>query len=148
MCVISQAGWAYLPIDPAYPRERITYMLTDSRAPVLLTSGEQAGSTLPMARCTVVSADSPSACGCCFATSRAADNSHCISGADLGSSVEIEVPVSSLAYCIYTSGSTGTPKGVLVEHRALTVFAQWQRDHYGYVLCCTALLWVLGRYVA
>lgn len=113
------------------------YMLTDSRAPVLLTSGEQAGVTPPMARCTVVFADSPSACGCCYATSGATDNSHCLSGTDLGSSSEIEVPVSSLAYCIYTSGSTGTPKGVLIEHRALTVFAQWQRDHYGCVLGCS-----------
>jgi non-ribosomal peptide synthetase component F len=45
----------------------------------------------------------------------------------------VAVSPQQLAYCIYTSGSTGTPKGVLIEHRALTVFAQWQRDHYGYV---------------
>jgi non-ribosomal peptide synthetase component F len=36
-----QAGLAYVPIDPSYPRDRVTYMLTDSRAPVLLTSQVQ-----------------------------------------------------------------------------------------------------------
>ena len=44
--------------------------------------------------------------------------------------LDANVDMGRLAYCIYTSGSTGTPKGVLIEHRGLSVFAQWQRDHY------------------
>ncbi|MFC8667605.1 amino acid adenylation domain-containing protein, partial [Streptomyces sp. NPDC057199] len=98
---VLKAGGAYLPLDPAYPADRLTYMLDDSAAPVLLTERAVVG-TLPRhaARAVVV------------------DDSHT---AETVAGLPATAPVvalspSSAAYVIYTSGSTGRPKGVVVTH--------------------------------
>lgn len=94
---VLKAGAAYLPLDPAYPPERIAMMLADSGAPFVLTKRDRA---LPRTVTridldTISPHDAP------------ADNSELVNRPD------------HLAYMIYTSGSTGRPKGVLVEHRGL-----------------------------
>ncbi|ADO71979.1 MupA/Atu3671 family FMN-dependent luciferase-like monooxygenase [Stigmatella aurantiaca] len=103
MLGILKAGAAYLPLDPDYPRERLTFMLADSGASVLLTQRHLEG-TLPGAARTVV-LDTPGP----FA-----------SGSDTAppSSSQPE----DLAYVIYTSGSTGRPKGVMVPHATVARF--------------------------
>ncbi|WP_145415611.1 AMP-binding protein, partial [Paenibacillus xylanexedens] len=90
---ILKAGGAYMPIDPAYPPDRMIYMLEDSEARVLLVYGENvevpsayAGTVLNLADASLYRGKSA--------------NLLAISGA------------SDLAYVIYTSGSTGQPKGV------------------------------------
>jgi acyl carrier protein len=101
---VMKIGAAYVPIDPSYPSDRISYMLRDSGARVVLFEGEPVGE--------IVSID----------VRRAADSG-------LAARAPRQALASrSAAYVIYTSGSTGTPKGVVVEHRSavnyLTAFGR------------------------
>ncbi|MHA6486324.1 amino acid adenylation domain-containing protein [Bacillus cabrialesii] len=99
---VLKAGGAYLPLDPAYPEERLSYMLKDSGAALLLT---QPGCSAPTFSGETLEVDMAS-----LANEKA--ESHVFAPADSG----------SLAYVIYTSGSTGQPKGVAVEHRNAVSF--------------------------
>ncbi|MGG3439388.1 plipastatin non-ribosomal peptide synthetase PpsC [Bacillus subtilis] len=99
---VLKAGGAYLPLDPAYPKERLSYMLKDSGASLLLT---QPGCSAPSFSGETLEVDMTSL------ASEKAEN-HEFTPADGG----------SLAYVIYTSGSTGQPKGVAVEHRQAVSF--------------------------
>ncbi|MGY0701602.1 plipastatin non-ribosomal peptide synthetase PpsC [Bacillus subtilis] len=99
---VLKAGGAYLPLDPAYPEERLSYMLKDSGASLLLT---QPGCSVPNFSGETLEVDMTSL------ASEKAEN-HLFTPADGG----------SLAYVIYTSGSTGQPKGVAVEHRQAVSF--------------------------
>ncbi|MBV9774031.1 MAG: amino acid adenylation domain-containing protein, partial [Gemmatimonadetes bacterium] len=98
-----RAGAAYLPLDPAYPDERLAWMLRDAGARVLLTEAALAGRFAGSGIGTVALDADP--------------------GAEEDAAAEHPVPAEALAYVIYTSGSTGRPKGVMVEHRAAVAFA-------------------------
>nr|AHB82071.1 non ribosomal peptide synthetase [Jahnella sp. MSr9139] len=112
LLAILKAGGAYLPLDPRYPRERVAFMLADSRAPVVLTE-RQLADHLP-SRCDVVLIDEDRGPG------RAA----------AGRARPPATP-DNLAYVIYTSGSTGRPKGVGVSHRAICSLAWDHIAQYG-----------------
>ncbi|MEW5925955.1 MAG: amino acid adenylation domain-containing protein [Gemmatimonadota bacterium] len=119
---ILRAGGAYLPLDPAYPAERLAFMLDDAGAPVVLAQPELLASLPPVGARVVPLDETPLP----PAPSPARGEGEHDSVED-GSAVAVAgcslfpVPCSlSLAYVIYTSGSTGRPKGVLVEHRALS----------------------------
>ncbi|QRN95172.1 non-ribosomal peptide synthase/polyketide synthase [Archangium violaceum] len=108
---ILKAGGAYLPLDPAYPSERLAFMLEDSGARVVVTQRSASGH-LPEHRASVVLLE-----GAGSLADECDDN---------------PVPLASpgnLAYVIYTSGSTGRPKGVLIEHanvaRLFTATEPW-----------------------
>ncbi len=101
---VAKAGGAYLPLDPTYPLERRTFMLTDSRASVLVTDGSGA-IDLAQEGLTVVRLDDP------LTTAAVAAQPSCRPS-------PLADP-DDLAYVIYTSGSTGLPKGVCVPHRAV-----------------------------
>ena len=105
---VLKAGGAYLPIDPAYPRTRVEYLLEDSGADLLIGDTEFLGD-LP-ASVTGVDADAhlPEEDDDLPATGSASD----------------------LAYVIYTSGSTGLPKGVAVEHRSVINRLTWMQRAY------------------
>jgi amino acid adenylation domain-containing protein len=103
LLAVLKAGGAYVPLDPDYPLERLSFMLEDSRASVLLTQGSLAGRLPPLAQLTFVSVD---------------EERERIAAED-DRNVEGEAGGESLAYVIYTSGSTGIPKGVAVPHRAV-----------------------------
>jgi len=99
---ILKAGGAYLPIDPDYPKDRIEYMLKDSRAGILFTQKHLRDKTAFKGEVIVL------------------DDEQVYAG-DRGN-LEIVNTSCDTAYVIYTSGSTGRPKGVMVEHKALSNF--------------------------
>ncbi|HYY94296.1 MAG TPA: amino acid adenylation domain-containing protein, partial [Pyrinomonadaceae bacterium] len=103
LLAILKAGAAYVPIDPAYPSERVRFMLEDSRVEMLLTQ-EHLAARLPAAAAFVLRVD---AAGKELA---AEDSTNPVS----------EAAPDNLAYVIYTSGSTGRPKGVCVTHSNVT----------------------------
>ncbi|HEV7508685.1 MAG TPA: amino acid adenylation domain-containing protein [Thermoanaerobaculia bacterium] len=106
LLAVLKAGGAYLPLDPAYPPERLTWMLEDSGAALLLTRRELA-LRWPEVR-TV------------FLEDKERDERD-LRGLDPGNA----------AYLLYTSGSTGRPKGVVVEHRSLAAYALDAAAAYG-----------------
>ena len=104
---VLKAGAAYLPLDPAYPKARLQFMLEDAQAPILLTQ-ESLVDSLPISNLQSpisvikLDADWPTI------------------AQEPTENPEFPVRPEHLAYIIYTSGSTGRPKGVLLEHRGLT----------------------------
>jgi amino acid adenylation domain-containing protein len=87
---VLEAGGAYLPLDPAYPEERLAFMIADAGAHLVLDAESE-------------SSEEP-----------AAPASH----ANPAGHAERPLPLHP-AYLIYTSGSTGRPKGVVISHRGL-----------------------------
>ncbi|MDZ7269873.1 MAG: amino acid adenylation domain-containing protein [candidate division KSB1 bacterium] len=102
LLAVLKAGGAYLPLDPAYPRERLAFMLQDAQPRVVLTTSGLRP-MLPGDGLTVVELD----CVRPLLARHAADNP--------GVTVLPQHP----AYMIYTSGSTGVPKGAIIEQRGL-----------------------------
>ena len=104
LLAIHKAGGAYLPLDPAYPRDRLAFMIEDAGAPVLLTQSHLEH-LLSDHRAHVVMLDD-----------------HSIYAGRPAHNPAGRTDSSSLAYVIYTSGSTGKPKGVMLEHRNVLNF--------------------------
>ncbi|MBE9120382.1 amino acid adenylation domain-containing protein [Tychonema sp. LEGE 07199] len=105
---ILKAGAAYVPLDPAYPQERRSFMLADAKVPVLLTQ-KNLLETLPEHSAKVVCID--------------AEWQEISRESDRNPAVKVEAE--NLAYVLYTSGSTGTPKGVLGTHRGTVNRCFW-----------------------
>ncbi|HSZ40601.1 MAG TPA: amino acid adenylation domain-containing protein [Trebonia sp.] len=111
LLAVLKAGAAYLPVDPAYPAERVAYLLDDARPVcVVTTSALQAGGWAPGHEAQVVVLDDPEV----TADLRARPDTD-VPAAECESSLRPTHP----AYAIYTSGSTGRPKGVLVAHESV-----------------------------
>jgi amino acid adenylation domain-containing protein len=117
---ILKAGGAYVAIDPAYPSERIRYILEDTQAPIILTQ-QHLQDRLPATSAQVLCIDSDIPEVPVMAT-------------DAG------VTSNNLAYIIYTSGSTGKPKGVMIEHRGLTNYLTWCIQAYQVAQGCGTLV--------
>ncbi|MGW7275027.1 amino acid adenylation domain-containing protein [Streptomyces sp. NPDC054864] len=140
---ILKAGGACMPIDPAYPDDRIHHMLSDSRAGVLLAQEHLGGrftayegTLLPLERsaCEAQPEDAPA----------------------------VDLRPDHLAYVIYTSGSTGLPKGTLIRHGAFAnLYAHHDARMFGptsrgrqlrmaqtasisFDASCVALLWMVA----
>ncbi len=112
---ILKAGGAYLPLDPAYPAQRLARILEDAAPPVVVTRGGlEAG--LPASSARVVRLDEPGAGG----------------GRPRRSRRSREVTPANLAYVIYTSGSTGRPKGVEITHRSAVHLMEIARRRFGF----------------
>ncbi|MGY2288218.1 amino acid adenylation domain-containing protein [Pseudomonas sp. SDO528_S397] len=110
---ILKAGAAYVPLDPAYPVERLQLILADVTPKALLVHAATA-SLLADSPVPVLDLDALGAPDTALPNPEPA-------GLD----------ASKLAYVIYTSGSTGQPKGVMVEHGSLLNHLQWQTDTFG-----------------
>ena len=102
---ILKAGAAYVPLDPAYPQERLAFMLQDSQISILLTQ-QHLLKTLPSHQAQVICLDS---------------DRDCIA-AHQQNSPQSYIDPDNLIYTIYTSGSTGKPKGVQITHRSVLNF--------------------------
>jgi amino acid adenylation domain-containing protein len=100
---ILKAGAVYAPLDPAVPRERLEWMLSDTRARVMLTQRKLVDLGLSVLTLPMVALDDPGS----PAWSEASEN------------LDIVPKPENLAYVTYTSGSTGRPKGVMIEHRSV-----------------------------
>lgn len=97
---VLKAGGVYVPMDPTYPADRLSHMLTDAQVSVLLTQSHLEG-RLPEHAAKVVSLDTDWP----VIAQQPTTNLLCTRQA------------TDLAYVIYTSGSTGKPKGVMIDHR-------------------------------
>ncbi|MFG1614622.1 amino acid adenylation domain-containing protein [Nonomuraea wenchangensis] len=105
---VLKAGAAYVPLDPAYPAERLRFMAEDSGVSVVVTSAAQRDTASLTGAVTVLVDDvTPAARG-----------------------PEAPGEPGDAAYVIYTSGSTGRPKGVVVEHRNTLNFVRWEASAY------------------
>ncbi|MFL6293612.1 MAG: amino acid adenylation domain-containing protein, partial [Thermoanaerobaculia bacterium] len=115
---VLESGAAYVPLDPAYPQERLELMLADSGAEVLLTQASLADRlafyTGPTVLLDVLDV------GEGLAPSREGASPSPTSVRRAGS-----VDPDNLAYVIYTSGSTGRPKGVGIPHRSAVALVHW-----------------------
>jgi amino acid adenylation domain-containing protein len=119
---VLKAGAAYVPLDPAYPSQRLAFMIEDAGLSVIL-SQEDLLRQLPKHSAQVIclDADWPRI------ASESSDKPPAVATPD------------SLAYVLYTSGSTGWPKGVAMPHRALTNRILWQMEHTALRKACRTL---------
>ncbi len=117
---VLKVGVAYLPLDPAYPQERLAFMLEDSAAAVLVNSAKTrdivkfVGATVSLDEAWPSSNEA-------WSSPEKSDDRNTASPAT----------PDSLAYVIYTSGSTGRPKGVMIPHRAVVNFLHSMRREPG-----------------
>ncbi|HEY6807002.1 MAG TPA: amino acid adenylation domain-containing protein [Pyrinomonadaceae bacterium] len=114
MIAVMKAGAAYVPLDPEYPRERISQALVDSSAKVVLTESAFVDRLNDDVNVRIV----------CIDVEREQIES------ESEQRLRLQVDPDNLAYVIYTSGSTGTPKGVAVQHRALSNLLSWHHKRY------------------
>ncbi|HEX2095199.1 MAG TPA: amino acid adenylation domain-containing protein, partial [Longimicrobiaceae bacterium] len=110
---VLKAGGAYLPLDPAYPPERLAFMVRDSGARLVVTR-----------RALLARLPGEAEAVCLDAA---------MGGAGIDAAPVVPLAPGSLAYVIYTSGSTGTPKGVMVSHGALAHLVAWHVRAFGVV---------------
>jgi amino acid adenylation domain-containing protein len=109
LCGVLKAGGTYVPLDPAYPRERLGFILRDCEAAVIVTQ-EKLRERFPEEA-----------------------NILCLDrewqrNSNSTSNLEFNIKATDLAYVIYTSGSTGQPKGVEITHRSVVNFLNSMRE--------------------
>ncbi len=112
LLAILKAGGAYLPLDPAYPAERLRYIWEDSGRPPILAPARLLSALPEEIREGWVALETPE------------------DGADPGAPPATGLTPDSLAYVIYTSGSTGRPKGTLLVHRGFANVAVDMARHF------------------
>ena len=110
---VLKSGAAYLPLDPAYPAERLAFMLNDAGPRVLITT-QQMAAKLPAGPWKVIAIDR--------------DQAEIERESAFGPTKQISSK--GLAYVIYTSGSTGQPKGVEITHDSLMNLVSWHRSAF------------------
>ncbi len=127
-----KAGGAFVPLDPAYPAERLAYLLADSGCAVMLADA-RTREVLPEFGGEVVALDgTPLPPPPSPARGEGENDGSGVGAAVAGGSL-FPVPCSlSLAYVIYTSGSTGAPKGVEVSHGSLAGLLLAVRGDFGF----------------
>jgi amino acid adenylation domain-containing protein len=111
LLAILEAGGAFVPLDPLYPRERLGSMLQQADVRLVVTRSNLQP-LLPEGAARAVLLDS---------------DAERIASAPEGAP-EVTVAPEQLAYVLFTSGSTGRPKGVMIQHRSLLNLAATLRD--------------------
>ncbi|MFI9332696.1 amino acid adenylation domain-containing protein [Kitasatospora sp. NPDC052868] len=110
------AGHVYVPLDPAYPEDRLRFMAEDSELALVLSDREPSGA---LDGVQVLRVDG-------FDWTRPTD------GAGSGGGLPVGAPEDAIAYVIYTSGSTGRPKGVEVRGRSVVAMVESVRAAYDF----------------
>lgn len=108
LIAILKCGATYLPIDPEYPQDRITYMLENSETKLVLVNSQTEKHILE--KCNTINIDS--------------EDKETYSKEN----INLKLDANTLAYLIYTSGSTGKPKGVMVTNRNLNNFVKGMKE--------------------
>lgn len=110
---VLKAGAAYVPVDTAYPDERIGQILHASEARLVISENAVWNTKKALA---------------------ASENvliTDALTASDFNNVLQpVAANLSALAYIIFTSGSTGKPKGVMINHESLTGYIQWCRQYY------------------
>ncbi|CAM5512720.1 amino acid adenylation domain-containing protein [Streptomyces canarius] len=119
LLAVVKSGAAYVPVDPAYPADRIGYLLADAAPSAAIVSAGTAASV--PAGLTRVVLDHP-------ATRAALDS--CGGGNLTDDDRHGRLLPAQPAYVIHTSGSTGRPKGVTVSHQAVCHYLMWAAHTY------------------
>ncbi|MEE1886407.1 non-ribosomal peptide synthetase [Pseudomonas carassii] len=110
LLAILKAGAAYVPFDPAYPAERLAFMLADAAPSLVLTQASLRPSLPQAVELLCLDADAARWADC------------------PDSEPQVTVHPEHLGYVLYTSGSTGRPKGVAHSRRALDNLIAWQLE--------------------
>ncbi len=111
LLAVLKAGGAYLPLDPAYPRQRLAAMLHDARATLVLSEARLAELMPASGVCVVL-----------------LDDDRQLIARQADTNLLRPLNPEQLAYIIFTSGSTGRPKGVMVRHGSLaSAFFAWEQ---------------------
>ncbi|MBW5423587.1 amino acid adenylation domain-containing protein, partial [Streptomyces sp. BG9H] len=125
------SGAGYLPVDPAYPADRVRLMLDDARPALVLATRETASALpsdcVPLLLEDCAAPDAPDAQQTDAALVDAALADTALTDTDRLRPLLPDHP----AYVIYTSGSTGRPKGVVVSHRSAAALAAWAGERFG-----------------
>ena len=133
---ILKSGAAYVTLDPAYPEERMSYIIRDSQLSLLVTERGLPGHRLKGVEAIfiedVLGEDAPGKDAFCGGPAAG--------GAGFERRDRFDLDSGNLAYVIYTSGSTGVPKGVAIEHRSAAALLDWA----GRVFSQYELSWVLA----
>ncbi len=106
---VLKTGAAYVPLDPTYPKARLSFMIEDTRMPVILSQRKIADKLNPC----------PAKIVCLDEAQTSIDNCK-------GDRCNREDQSDNSAYVIFTSGSTGKPKGLVMGHKALLNLLDWQ----------------------
>ena len=111
LLAVLKAGGAYVPLDPEYPQERLSFMLADSSARLLLTQRRVRERMEWLAGQDIAAV--------------AVDE---LESEGVAADIPIALSAANLAYVIYTSGSTGRPKGVAISHHSASVLLRWSHE--------------------
>ncbi len=109
-----ETGAAYVPLDPAYPAERIAFTLEDAQTPLLITRAD-ASANLDASSAEIIDLE---CVDLSTPDSAAVASDHWRAGS------------AAAAYALFTSGSTGRPKGVAISHRSVAAMLAWARRVY------------------
>jgi amino acid adenylation domain-containing protein/FkbM family methyltransferase len=113
LLAVLKAGGGYVPLDPTYPTQRLSFILEDVSAPVVITQ-KHLDELLPEQTGLVIKVD----------------EDWDLIARESETRPEPLGTEHNLAYVIYTSGSTGRPKGVMIEHRSICNRLLWMQAEF------------------
>ncbi|WP_316635952.1 amino acid adenylation domain-containing protein [uncultured Flavobacterium sp.] len=120
---ILKSGAAYIPLDYSLPHKRVSYIIADAEAKIIITDSVNTGLISKEAKCISLS--------------------DAVVQQQSTEPLSITISRDNLAYVIYTSGSTGNPKGVMVAHHSIQHLITWHNKHFN-VTANSSLSFVTG----